>query len=192
MALDKALKEVQENPDRYVLLFSDEGTFYRQPSQAWLWAHLGRRQPRMQYSHRSNTRMRVLAYLDATNGAVNSEDMNRVTVKHLARSVSQLSQWYPWAEKIYLVWDNWPNHTHPKVTEAFGKQPRVQVLWLPTYSPWLNPTEKLWRWTKQRITHAHPWCDNFVEFRQQVRQQLSLLSQGSEELLRYAGFHSNS
>lgn len=78
------MKRVREAPQRYALLFEDEGTFYRQPTQAWLGAHLGKRQPRLPYSHRSNTRMRVVAYLDATTGAVHSQEMARVSAARLA------------------------------------------------------------------------------------------------------------
>jgi hypothetical protein len=63
-------------PQRTVLLYEDEATFYRQPSQGWLWAHEGRRQPPMRYAHRANTRMRVLAFLDAATGAVHAQDVN--------------------------------------------------------------------------------------------------------------------
>lgn len=181
------MKQAKEESERVVLLFQDEGTFYRQPSQAWLWAPLGRRQPRMRYSHRSNTRMRVIAYLNARTGEIHAEDMRRVTVRCLARSVSNVPRMYPGAEVIYLVWDNWPNHTHPKVREALDKLPRVTVLPLPTYAPWLNPTEKLWRRTRQRVTHAHPWCEDFREFRRQVMGELESFPQGSQELLHYTG-----
>ncbi len=181
------MKRVREDPKSHVMLFEDEGSFYRQPSQGWLWSHIGRSQPRMRYSHRANTRMRVVAYLDAATGAVHSCEMSSVTAERLARNVSQLSKWYPHAETIYLVWDNWPNHAHPKVTTALSKHPRVRVLALPTYAPWLNPMEKGWRWTRQRVTHAHPWCDDFSEFRHQVRSELARLREGSEEFLRYVG-----
>lgn len=184
------MKRVREAPQRYALLFGDEGTFYRQPTQAWLWAHLGRQQPRLPYSHRSNTRMRVVAYLDATTGAVHSEEMARVSAARLADNVRQLSQHYPHAERIYLVWDNWPIHLHPKVAQALGRQPRLKVLGLPTYAPWLNPMEKGWRWIRQRVTHAHPWCDDFQEFRAQVRGELARLAEGSPEFLRYVGLSS--
>jgi transposase len=141
----------------------------------------------MRYSHRSNTRMRVVGYLNAVSGAVHSEEMSRVTVDRLARSVSNLSRWYPQAETIYLVWDNWPNHAHSKVIESLQKQKRVKVIWLPTYSPWLNSIEKLWRWVRQRVSHAHPWCDDFREFRQQIRAELDALAHGSQSLLQYTG-----
>lgn len=169
------------------MLFEDECTFYRQPTQAWLWAYLGRRQPRLSYSHRANTRMRVVGYLDATTGSVHAHDMSTVTVERLARSVCQVSGWYPEAQRIYLVWDNWPNHGHPKVAQALARQSRVRVLWLPTYAPWLNPADKVWRWTRQRVTHAHPWSDDFREYRAQIRAEFATLEAGSTELLRYTG-----
>ena len=178
---------MREDPKRYVLLFCDEASFYRHPTQAWLWARLGRQYHRLRYSHRSNTRMRVLAYLNAHSGAVHGEHMSKVSVARLARSLSKLSGWYPEAECIYLVWDNWPVHKHERVRRALAQQPRVQVLWLPTYAPWLNPIEKVWRYAKDRVTHAHPWCDDFNEFKDQVRAELQQHEQGSPELLRYVG-----
>jgi putative transposase len=178
---------MRKDPERYVLLYQDEGTFYRQPSQGFLWSPFGRKQPRMPYSHRSNTRMRVVAYLDAGTGEVHQEEMNTVTAERLAASVSKISKWYPDAARIFLVWDNWPNHYHPDVQRALAKQDRLTVLPLPTYSPWLNPTEKVWRWVRQRVAHAHPWCDDFREFRNQIYTELDRFKHGSPELLRYVG-----
>jgi hypothetical protein len=135
-------------PQRTVLLYEDEATFYRQPSQGWLWAHEGRRQPPMRYAHRANTRMRVLAFLDAATGAVHAQDVSSVTARRLASALSQLPQRYPQAERIYVAWDNWPVHVHAQVEEVLKREPRLQVLCLPTYAPWLNPMAKGWRWTR--------------------------------------------
>jgi len=148
---------------------------------------MGRLQPKMPYASKNNTRMRVVGYLNATTGAVHSEEMPAVTARNLAKNVSKISKWYPDAETIYLVWDNWPNHASKAVTEALGKQPRVKLLALPTYSPWLNAIEKVWRWVRQRVTHAHPWCDHFKEFQAHVRGELDALALGSTDTLRYVG-----
>ena len=177
-------------PSRYVLLYQDEGTFYRQPSQAWLWASLGRQQPRMPFSHRSNTRLREIGYLDAFTGAVRAQDTSSVTVERLARSVSKISDWYPNAQTIYLVWDNWPVHDHPKVMAALARQKRIHLLKLPTYSPWLNPIEKLWRWVRQHVSHAHPWCDDFQTFRDALGAAFQHTSAGLPEVLCYVGLSS--
>lgn len=181
------MKKAKEEPGRYVVLFQDEATFYRQPSQGWLWAPKGRIQPRMVYSRKSNTRTRMVGYLNSSSGVVHSQQMSRVSVDRLARSVSQISGWYPEAKRICLVWDNWPIHAHPRVMEALVRQPRVEVLWLPTYAPWLNVMEKGWRWGRQRVTHAHLWSDDFDELRRQLRQEYQRLATPSEEFRRYVG-----
>lgn len=171
------------------MLFSDEASFYRQPSQAWLWASMGRMQPRMRYSHRANTLMRVVGFLDAVRGRVQAWDCNRVTAPRLKQCWLQAAKGYPWAKKIYLVIDNWPVHFHPKALEALAQESRLELIALPTYAPWLNAIEKLWRLVRQRAVHAHPWCDDFRVFRDQVMAQLLSFQHGSPTLLRYVGLY---
>ena len=62
-------------------------------------------------------------------------------------------------EIIYVVWDNASTHRHGAV-EAVLKQAqgRLVLLYLPTYSPWLNPIEMLWRHFRREVTH----CEFFV------------------------------
>lgn len=169
------------------MLFTDEVSFYRQPSQAWLWAAMGRAQPKLRYSHRANTLMRVVGVLDASSARVSAWHFPRVTAARLARCWGQVGSLYPKARKIYLVADNWPVHFHPKVQQALAADPRIEILPLPTYAPWLNNIEKLWRWVKQRVSHAHPWCDDFLLFKQQVMAEFERLAPGSPELKRYCG-----
>lgn len=183
----QALQEAREDRQDIVVIFQDEASFYRQPGQAWLWASMGRRQPKMRYSHRSNTLMRTIGFLDAVTGKVLAWDFPRVTVDRLARCLRQVSQAYPEAKKIYLVWDNWPNHWHPLVLEAVQRDPRLVVLALPTYAPWLNAIEKLWRLLHQEVAHAHPWCDDFNQFRRTILNKLAEFSEGSPRLLQYCG-----
>ena len=185
--MNQAVKLAKEKPEEYVALFEDEATFYRQPSQGWLWSYRGRRQPKMHYSHHSNTRMRVVGFLNGCNRAVHSMDMPKVSARNLAQCIKKVPQLYPDARKIFLIWDNWPVHEHPNVQKVIQTCKRIQIVPLPTYAPWLNAVEKLWRWTKQRVTHAHPWSNDFVVFRQHVRQEFASLSNGSQELLHYVG-----
>ncbi|MDD5095820.1 MAG: transposase [Dehalococcoidia bacterium] len=179
------MKEARLNPGDIVLLLQDEASFYRQPSQSWLWASFGRRQPKMRYSHRSNTLMRVVGFLDIATGKVLAWDCSKVSVKRLAQFIRKVAHAYPQAKTIYLAWDNWPNHYHPVVLEALQEDPRLIVLPLPTYSPWLNNIEKLWRLLRQEVAHAHPWCDDFIQFRQTIRDSLAEFSDGSHRLLHY-------
>lgn len=183
----QAMREAKRCPAEVTVLFEDEASFYRQPTQGWLWSWMGRKQPQMRYSHRSNTRMRVVGFLELCTGKVLSWDMSRVTVEHLAQCIQGISTTFADKKSIYLVWDNWPVHSHPFVQKALQKDRRIHVLPLPTYAPWLNAIEKLWRLVRQHVSHAHPWCDDFVQFREAIRHKLAEYSQGSTDLLYYVG-----
>ena len=56
---------------------------------------------------------------------------------------------------IYLTWANATTHFDGEIDavlkEAHG---RLVVAYLPTYSPWLNPIEMLWRSMRYAVTHC--------------------------------------
>ncbi|MBV8356880.1 MAG: transposase [Deltaproteobacteria bacterium] len=60
-------------------------------------------------------------------------------------------------------------------------------MWLPTYAPWLNPIEKLWRWLRQDVLKMHRWVEDWPQVKQRVRDFLAQFAQGSQELLYYVG-----
>ena len=105
----------------------------------------------------------------------------------LAACWRQLSTQYPAAERIYVVLDNWPVHQQATVWRAWAAQSRVRVRFLPTYAPWLNNIEKLWKWLRQRVTHAHPWATDFATFREHVLAECATLGAGSAALRTYCG-----
>jgi len=169
----------------------DEASFYRQPTQAWLWAERGRSQPRLRWSYRKNRVVRVAAALDAVAGRVVYRLAPRFSVRELIRYYQQLAQAYPDCPRLCVVQDNWPNHKHPEVLRSAERLGRVELVFLPTYAPYLNPGEKVWRWTKQNLVHAHPYCDDFNEFKQQIAATLEEANQQSQALLRYCGLQDN-
>lgn len=172
-----------------VALFQDEASFYRQPSQASLWAWAGRKQPRMGWSHRSNTLVRVAGVLNAVTGHSHTMQAAKITIPRLIASYREVLEAYPDALMIYLIQDNWPVHNHDKVLDFLAQHPRLQVLWLPTYAPRLNPIEKLWRWTRQTLCHAHPFCDDFNEFKRQLTQCLRQAADLPAYIKHYCGLN---
>ena len=169
------------------VLFLDEASFYRQPTQASLWAERGRTQPRLRWSYRSNTVVRVAATLDAVEGRVVYRLAARISLQVLGQYYGQLAETYADCPRLCVVQDNWPNHTHPEVRRVVERLRRLELVFLPTYAPYLNPEEKVWRWTKQRLVHAHPYCDDFHEFKRQIAATLDDADQHRDELMRYCG-----
>lgn len=57
-------------------------------------------------------------------------------------------------ETIYVAWDNANTHEDDEVEAVVrGAAGRLVLLYLPTYSPWLNPIEMLWRHFRREVTH---------------------------------------
>jgi transposase len=86
---------------------------------------------------------------------------------------AQLDHAYPTAELLYVIQDNWLIHTHPEVRAALARYHRIKPVWLPTYAPWLNPIEKLWRWLRQDILMLYRWVENWPQVKQRVRDFLA-------------------
>lgn len=58
-------------------------------------------------------------------------------------------------ETIYLAWDNANTHKDDEVEAVLrAAAGRLVLLYLPTYSPWLNPIEMLWRHFRREVTHC--------------------------------------
>jgi len=57
--------------------------------------------------------------------------------------------------RIYVAWDNATTHADDEVEAVVrGAAGRLVLLYLPTYSPWLNPIEMLWRHFRREVTHC--------------------------------------
>lgn len=56
---------------------------------------------------------------------------------------------------IYVAWDNASTHEDDEVEAVLRSAAgRLVLLYLPTYSPWLNPIEMLWRHFRREVTHC--------------------------------------
>lgn len=74
--------------------------------------------------------------------------------KEIAELLEALLEKHP-DETIYVAWDNANTHQDDEVEAVIrGAAGRLILLYLPTYSPWLNPIEMLWRYFRREVTHC--------------------------------------
>lgn len=86
---------------------------------------------------------------------------------------------------IYLAQDNWPVHTHPELLAALP--PRLVLLPLPTYAPWTNPVEDVWRALNGDLLHHHPFGDDWDGLQAAVETWLAGWATPEAHLLRQVG-----
>ena len=56
---------------------------------------------------------------------------------------------------ISVAWDNADTHADQAIEAVVrAAAGRLVLLYLPTYSPWLNPIEMLWRHFRREVTHC--------------------------------------
>jgi transposase len=214
-AIRSHFEAVQADPQRARLVFVDEMSYARSPTVGYGFEAVGSPQPLARQGYQTNTLTRVMGALDPLDGRVLFRQRLRFGVAAQVGFYRQLREVYPDPERIYVVLDNWPIHFHPDLLVALEPQvspfprrypPRwstepseaarrkwgrlhlpIQLLPLPTYAPWTNPIEKLWRWVRQRVLHLHRLAEDLGGVRERVRRCLAALAEGSTEVLRYVG-----
>lgn len=182
--LARAQTLAARHPDRVRLLYADECSLYRQPSLGPVWWPAPE-EPTTPLSTGKNRCYRYAGALDTQTGQVTWITRSKLTVPAMCAFLTCIRQTYP-GMHLLVAWDNWLVHRHPRVLQM-AHQLRIQLLWLPTYAPWTNPIEKLWRWLRQTIVHAHRLAEQPDRLREQVAAFLDQFAGESPELLCYVG-----
>ncbi|EBX8951479.1 TPA_asm: IS630 family transposase [Salmonella enterica subsp. enterica serovar Typhimurium] len=86
-----------------------------------------------------------------------------------------LRRTYRRAKTITLVADNYIIHKSRKVERWLEENPKFRLLFLPMYSPWLNPIERLWLSLHETITRNHQ-CRYMWQLLKQVAQFMNAAS----------------
>jgi transposase len=186
--LFSVLQEVGAHPGQVVALFVDEVTFTQWPHVSSNWCEQAPApRPLADRKQSKYRRSRLVAALDASTGQLCFLQDNRIGGEVFAHFLRQLDAAYPQAQRLYLIWDNWPVHSCEEVQQELARLPRVQVVSLPTYAPWLNPIEKLWRKFREEVDYLHDLADDWDALRARVRQYFSQFAAGSLSLLHSVG-----
>jgi len=186
-----ALRDARQSPRQIVVLFLDEMSYESWPQAACDWGEQAPAPPPLAKRKPARfRRRRIIGALNATTGRVYYHDAPHISGP-VAAFLKLLARAYRWARTIYIVWDNWPVHHSEPVLLALAQHPRLQVISLPTYAPWLNPIEKLWRKFRQELDYLHRLADAWESFQQRVHQFFDQFAARSPSLLRYVGLSGN-
>lgn len=185
--IHRACERATAHPDEVVVLYADELSFYRRPALSGGGVyHPNAEEPTFRVAPGYNTRHRLGAAMDMLTGRVVWVEGKVVGVDALCWLLTKIRRAYGEGVSIFVIWDNWPVHWQADVLTTAAEL-HIELLWLPTYAPWTNPIEKLWRWLKQTVLHNHQLAEHFDQLKEHVRIFLNRFAHGSVELLRYVG-----
>lgn len=74
--------------------------------------------------------------------------------EHSARYLELLLNTYP-ERPIFLLWDRAPWHRGQPIRELLTANPRLEIWFLPTAAPDLNPQEHVWKAAREAVSHNH-------------------------------------
>jgi hypothetical protein len=185
-AITAAQALARANPGAVVLLYEDELTYHRRPAPAPGWAPRGADRPRAAQGWAPDKTRRVAACLEALTGRLLWWQRPRFDRRTLGRCLRDAAAAYPEAEVIYLALDNWPVHFHPEVLAALAATP-IELLPLPTYAPWTNPVERVWRRLTEEVLAGHEFADDWPALQAAVEAALARFAAAPARLLRAAG-----
>ena len=91
------------------------------------------------------------------NGAIEIKTLNvvsrsceRVNGSSMCDLLRAIRLRHPEAKKVHLILDNAP-YNKSSLVRDLAKELRIEIMYLPAYSPNLNPVERLWKFTKKKV-----------------------------------------
>jgi len=189
--IESAKDDAQTKPDEVVTLLGDEKTYHRNPTvSCCAYDYAGTNQPTGISTPGKNTQRRIGAVMNIVSGSVWYVQRSTFGVQALVNEMTEVAVWvrssHPKVREINLIWDCWSCHYHPDVLLA-AHRAGITLIPLPTYAPWENPIEKLWRWLCQEVLHMHDCADAWRTLWERVDEFLRQFEHGSFELLQYVG-----
>jgi transposase len=135
-----------------VFYYADEFNISWHPTIRALWSPVGRQvtiptpaQPVRRYG---------LGAVDWYSGKVIVISRRHKRRREVAELLEALLAQHPHGT-VHVAWDNASTHEDAEVEAVLrGAAGRLVLLYLPTYSPWLNPAEMLWRQYRREVTHC--------------------------------------
>jgi len=158
-AFKKKVEDIKENKNA-VLVYQDEVHFLLTALVGYVWALIGSR-PKVK-SAPGRKSIAYSGFVIPSTGAIWVNKPGWFTYESVIESIRDFLKNNPLAEgmKYYMVMDNAPWHRKAKrlIKENAGGiyqdiVDKVVFVYLPPYSPDLNPIEQVWRVVRREVTH---------------------------------------
>ena len=158
----------------------DEASVQFSPTITRMWSLRGH-QPKV-YTYGGRLRQHLIGAVDPDRGNLHVAFSNTLKSEQFRQFLYGLLSRYPKANKLIVVLDNAKSH-HSKQLKNFleSHKDRLELVFLPKYSPDLNPMEWFWKYLRKSVTH-NTFFDDFNDFRRAIAKFILKHKSSSPEI----------
>lgn len=119
---------------------------------SYMWAEKGK-QPRINQKQRKRERKTLFGCIEPETGIVVAGKADRGNTITFFSFLLKVTKYYG-NRKVVMVLDNVPYHHAKRLKPILERyKHRLELAYLPPYSPDLNPIERVWWYMRKKITH---------------------------------------
>jgi transposase len=119
---------------------------------SYQWSMKGQ-QPIVECKQRPRERQTVFGSYNYGSGQMTVSFADRGNTTTFKKHLKKVLSVYDSAEKIIMILDNVRYHHAKRVKSWLAKHPKLELFFLPPYSPELNAVERAWWYMRKKITN---------------------------------------
>ncbi len=136
------------------------------------WIKTGLRKEIAANSGRS--RLNLSGAVDLLSSKLHVQEDKTLNAESTISFLKKIEDAYPTKDKIHVFCDNARYYRNKSVTSHLQNS-KINLHFLPPYSPNLNPIERVWKWMKERVLY-NTYYEDFHEFKQAIMSFLENIS----------------
>lgn len=130
-------------------------------------------------------RLNLNGAYNPTNQDVIIVEDSTINAQSTIKLFDQIQEKYPQAKCIYTFADNAKYH-RSKLVKEYLKDSRIELIYLPAYSPNLNLIERLWKFMRKKVINTTYYPD-FESFKMAIRRFFDKIEMYKNELKQFIG-----
>jgi transposase len=140
-----------------------------QPAFGWIRTGVRKEIP----ANSGRARINLSGMIDVVEHNVVVQEDRTLNAEATIQFFRRIEEAYPTKRRIHIFCDNAPYYRN-RAVKKFLETSRIELHFLPPYSPNLNPIERLWKWMKERVIY-NAYYEHVEEFRAAVMGFFAIL-----------------
>lgn len=135
-----------------MLLFEDEFSLSNTATVHYIWSKKGQ-QPKVLCKQRQRERQTAMGSYNFETGQITVTFHQKGNYQSFKKHLKKILKTYGSHSKIIMVVDNVRFHHAKLLRKWLLAKDKLEIIYLPPYSPDLNPIERAWWYMRKKITH---------------------------------------